>query len=65
MKPTALNNSGEIWSAYKHCRRGKTVDQMFELTLKNTNEFDKTYMRFSKQILGAHSKACNYFSSFK
>ena len=33
---------------------------MFELTLKNTNEFDKTYMRFSKQILGVHSKACNF-----
>ena len=41
VKPIALYNS-EIWSAYKPCLRGKTVDEMFELTLKNTNEFDKS-----------------------
>ena len=62
VKPIALYNS-EIWSAYYPCLRGKTVDEMstdemFELKLKNTNEFDKTYMRFSKQILGVHSKSC-------
>ena len=33
---------------------------MFELTLKNTNEFDTTYMRFSKRVLVVHSKACNF-----
>ena len=59
VKPIALYNS-EIWSAYKPCLRGKTVEEMFELTLKNTNEFDKTYMRFSKQVLGVHSKASNF-----
>ena len=59
MKPIALYNS-EIWSAYKPCNKGKTVDDMFESTLKNTNEFDKIYMRFSKQIFGVYSKACNF-----
>ena len=57
VKPIALVNSialynSEIWSAYKLCLRGKTVEEMFKLTLKNTNEFDKTHMRFSKQVLG-------------
>ena len=33
---------------------------MFELALKNTNEFDKIYMRFSKYVLGVHSKASNF-----
>ena len=33
---------------------------MFDLTLKNTNEFDMTYMRFCKHVLGVHSKACNF-----
>ena len=59
VKPIALCNC-EIWSAYKPCFKGKTVDEMFDLTLKNTNEFDKTYMRFCKHVLGVHSKACNF-----
>ena len=35
---------------------------MFDLTLKNTNEFDKTYMymRFGKHVWGVHSRACNF-----
>ena len=33
---------------------------MFELTLKNTNEFDKTYMIFCKQVLSVHSNVCNF-----
>ena len=36
------------------------MEEMFELTLKNTNKFDKTYMRFCKYVLGVHSKACNF-----
>ena len=40
VKPIALYNC-EIWSAYKPCLRGTTVEEMFELTLKNTNEFEK------------------------
>ena len=57
VKPIALYNS-EIWAAYKPCFKGKSVEEMFELTLKNTNEFDKTYMRFCKQTLGV--QACNF-----
>ena len=59
VKLIALYNS-EIWSEYKPCLRSKTVEETFELKLKNTNEFDKTYMRFSKQVLGVHSKASNF-----
>ena len=59
MKPIALYNSN-IWSAYKPFLRGKTVDEMFESTLKNTNEFDRTYKRCSKQILGVYSKVCKF-----
>ena len=58
-KPVALYNS-EIWSAYKSCFRSKTVEEMFELTLKNTNEFGNIYMRFCKNVLGVHSNACNF-----
>ena len=36
------------------------MEEMFELTLKNTNEFDRTYIRFCKYVLGVHSKACNF-----
>ena len=36
------------------------MEQIFELTLKNTNEFDKTYMRFCKYVFGVHSKTCNF-----
>lgn len=59
VKPIALYNS-EIWLGHKSCFRGKTVEEMFELTLKNTNEFDKIYMRFCKHVLGVHSKASNF-----
>ena len=59
VKPIALYNS-EIWTAYKYCFKGKTIEELFALTLKNTNEFDKTYMRFCKYVLGVNSKACNF-----
>ena len=57
--PIALYNS-EIWSGYKYCFKGKTIEELFALTLKNTNEFDKIYMRFCKYVLGVNSKACNF-----
>ena len=41
VKPIALYGS-KIWSGYKSCYVGKTIEEMFEMTLKNTNEFDKT-----------------------
>ena len=59
VKPIALYNS-DIWSTYKSCFKNKSVEEMFELPLKNTNEFDKIYMRFSKYVLGFHSKASNF-----
>ena len=59
VKPITLYGS-EIWSGYKSCYVGKTIEEMFEMTLKNTNEFDKTYMRFCKYTLGVYSKACNF-----
>ena len=57
--PIALYNS-DIWLAYKSCFRNKSVEEMFELSLKNTHEVDKIYMRFSKYVLGVHLKASNF-----
>ena len=42
VKPIASHNS-DIWSAYKSCFKNKSVKEMFELSLKNINEFDKIY----------------------
>ena len=33
---------------------------MFEITFKGKNEFDKIFTRFSKSVLGLHSKASNF-----
>ena len=33
---------------------------MFEITFKGKNEFDKIFTRFSKFVLGMHSKASNF-----
>ena len=33
---------------------------MFAMSFKCFNEFDKIYTRFSKYVLGVHSKACNF-----
>ena len=33
---------------------------MFEITFKGHNEFDKIFSRFSKFVLGVHSKASNF-----
>ena len=33
---------------------------MFEITFKGQNEFDKIFTRFSKFVLGVHSKASNF-----
>ena len=61
VKLIALYNS-DIWAAYKLCLKNKSVEEMFELSLKNTNEFGKIYMRFtsSKYVLGVHWKASNF-----
>lgn len=56
MKPTALYGS-EVRSAYKPCFHSKSVDELFEMSLKNNSEFDKVRMRFCKNVLGMHSKA--------
>ena len=44
VKPIVLYNS-EIWSIYKTCLKGKTVDELFKLTMKNTNDFDAERFR--------------------
>lgn len=51
VKPIALYNS-EIWLAYKPCYRTKSIDDMFEMSYKGYNEFDKIHTRFSKFTLG-------------
>ena len=33
---------------------------MFEITFKGQHEFDKIFTRFSKFVLGVHSKASNF-----
>ena len=33
---------------------------MFEITFKGQNEFDNILTRFSKFVLGVHSKASNF-----
>ena len=36
------------------------MEEMFEITFKGLNEFDKIFTRFSKFVLGVHSKASNF-----
>ena len=59
IKPIALYNS-EIWVPYKSCFQRKSLDDIFEMSFKGFNEFDKIYTRFLKYVLGVHSKACNF-----
>ena len=59
IKPIALYNS-EIWVPYKSCFQRKSLDDIFEMSFKGFNEFDKIYKRFLKYVLGVHSKACNF-----
>ncbi|MCU7801324.1 MAG: hypothetical protein KZQ70_14625 [gamma proteobacterium symbiont of Lucinoma myriamae] len=59
IKPIALYNS-EIWIGYKSCYQKKTIDEMFDMSFKGFNDFDKIFTRFSKYVLGVHSKASNF-----
>ena len=59
IKPIALYNS-EVWVRFKSCYQKKSIEEMFEVTFKGQNEFDKIFTRFSKFILGVHSKASNF-----
>ena len=59
IKPIALYNS-EIWVGYKSCYQKKSINEMFDMPFKCFNEFDKIYTRFSKYVLGVHSKASNF-----
>ena len=59
VKPIALYGS-EIWTAYKPCYKGKSLDDLFDLSFKSNSEFDKIHTRFCKYVLGGHSKACNF-----
>ena len=59
VKPIALYNA-EIWAAYKSCYKSKTLEDMFDISLKSNCEFDKVNIRFCKYVLGVNSKACNF-----
>ena len=37
-----------------------SIEEIFGVTLKGQNEFDKIFTEFSKFILGVHSKASNF-----
>ena len=49
VKPIALYNA-EIWAAYKSCYKSKTLEDMFDISLKSTCEFDKVNIRFCKYV---------------
>ena len=59
VKPIALYNC-EVWTGFKSCYQKKKNEEMFEITFKGQNEFDKTFTRFSKFVLGVHSKTSNF-----
>ena len=59
IKPIALYNS-EIWSGYKTCCQNKSLDEMFDMSFKSNGEFEIIFTRFSKYVLGVHSKATNF-----
>ena len=59
IKPIAEYNS-EIWVGYKSSYHKKSINEMFDMSFKGFNEFDKIYTRFSKFVLGVHSKASNF-----
>lgn len=59
VKPIALYGS-EVWFAYKPYLINKSIDELFELSFKSNNEFDKVHTRFCKYLLGTHSKASNF-----
>ena len=59
IKPIGLYGS-EIWLGYKSCYQNKSLDAMFDMSFKCYNEFDKIFIRFSKFVLGVHSKASNF-----
>ena len=59
IKPITIYNS-EILAGYKTCYHKKSIDEMFEMSFKGHNEFDMIFTRFSKYVLGVHSKASNF-----
>ena len=59
IQPIALYNS-ELWAGYKTCYQNKSLAEMFDMSFKCNNEFNKFFTRFSKYVLGVHSKATNF-----
>ena len=49
---------------YKPCYRNKTLDEMFEMSIKSNTEIDKIHAKFCKYVLRVHNKACNLASFF-
>ena len=50
----------DVWIGCKSCYQIKSIEKMFEITFKGQNELDKIFARFSKFVLGVHSKAPNF-----
>lgn len=50
----------EVRAAYKPGYKGKTLDDLFELSFTGRSDYDKIHARFCKYVLGVHSKACNF-----
>ena len=59
VKPIALYGS-DVWFGYKKCFYNKSLNEIFEMSFKGHNEFDKIHTRFCKSVLGAHSKTSNF-----
>ena len=59
IKPIALYGS-DVWFGYKKCFYNKSLEEMFEMSFKGHNEFDKIYTRFCKYVLGVHSRSSNF-----
>ena len=59
VKPIALYGS-DVWFGYKKCFYNKSLNEIFEMSFKGHNEFDKIYTRFCKSVLGVHSKTSNF-----
>ena len=49
VKPIALYNA-EIWAAYNSCYKSKTLEGMFDISLKSNCEFDKVNIRFANMF---------------
>ena len=59
IKPITLYNS-EIWAEYKTCYQNKSLDEMLTCLSNVIMNLIKKITRFSKYVLGVHSKSTNF-----